>query len=398
MITSETHTGLVYTSSLLLTTHNVRDDNQRRLQHRLCFFHDTKALIQPCNHSTMATSTTPTNNNANGNGTSLSSDFQTHPSITTTLMDQYDGFILDQFGVLHNGQYGLEGAPACVQQLKAHGKRLVILSNSSSSAQACKSKLPSLGYDPNDFVSAVTSGQEAGAFVKGTYFDDASSSSTKTTKKVLFMTWKTPKTPSPVQFLELCGIDPTRQVTLDPSEADLILCHGVDVLRGPGDAEDSEANEQSLGNFLEDGNLSEVIDPILQECLKRQLPMICANPDLIMVKPDGSIGHMPGKIAERYVELGGKCRSFGKPHREHFEACLTALDLPHSKVVHVGDSLHHDVAGANATGIDSIFVTGGIHRHELGAPLGTLPDDTSLSNLFAKEGQTPTHVIPMFRM
>jgi ribonucleotide monophosphatase NagD (HAD superfamily) len=126
--------------------------------------------------------------------------------------------------------------------------------------------------------------------------------------------------------------------------------------------------------------------------------MICANPDYIMVKPDGTIGHMPGKISDRYTQLGGKVDSFGKPHVPHFEACIKALDLPKDKVAHVGDSLHHDVAGANATGIASVFVTGGIHREELGAPLGMLPDRAALEKLFKKHGQTPTHVIPLVRM
>jgi ribonucleotide monophosphatase NagD (HAD superfamily) len=93
-----------------------------------------------------------------------------------------------------------------------------------------------------------------------------------------------------------------------------------------------------------------------------------------MVKPDFTIGHMPGKIAQRYEELGGKVISFGKPYKEHFEACLRDLGLPKDRVAHVGDSLHHDIAGANDTGIASVFAAGGIHHEELGAPLGTLPD------------------------
>ena len=161
--------------------------------------------------------------------------------------------------------------------------------------------------------------------------------------------------------------------------------------------EDGEASEMSLGSFADDGNMS-IIDPILTQCVERNLPMVCCNPDFVMVKPDGTKGHMPGKIARRYEELGGSCQSFGKPHVPHFEACIRDLGLPTDRVAHVGDSLHHDVAGANASGVASVFVVGGVHREELGAPLGVLPEKEDLNKLFEAHALTPTHVVPMFRM
>lgn len=310
----------------------------------------------------------------------MSQKFTLHSSFSD-LIDKYDGFILDQFGVLHNGSRGLEGAPELVAKLVAKGKRLIILSNSSSSSEATKAKLPKLGFNPEQFIGAVTSGQEAGHFVSENFAG----------KKAIFMTWKTPKTPSPMDFVRLCG---DIEITDQPTEADLVLCHGVDVLRGPWP--DGEAQEQSLGSYFHDESFA-MIEPLLKSCLENELPMICANPDFIMIKPDGTIGHMPGKISQRYEEMGGKCMSFGKPFAPHFEACLRDLDLSKDRVAHVGDSLHHDVAGANGAGIASVFVTGGVHCQELGAPLNELPAETVLRACFAKHGQTPTHVVPMFR-
>ncbi|KAG7357791.1 HAD-superfamily hydrolase [Nitzschia inconspicua] len=315
--------------------------------------------------------------------TSVSPAFSKNASMAE-LVDQYDGFILDQYGVLHNGVTGLPGAPEAVSKLYAMGKRLVILSNSSASSVTCQAKLPALGYDPSQFVGTVTSGQEAAEFIER---------NCKKPTKVLFLTWKTPRTPSPLLFLELCG--PNITVTDDPQQADLVILHGVDVLRGPG--LDGEATEHPLGNFMVTGNMDR-IDPILQECADRQLPMICANPDFVMVRPDGSIGHMHGKIADRYENhYGGHVISFGKPHKEHFQACLEKLQLPKHKVAHVGDSLVHDVAGANATGVASIFITSGIHRQELQVELGEMPTTDALETLFEKNSQTPTHVMPLFR-
>ena len=309
------------------------------------------------------------------------SSFEIHDSFAE-IVDKYDGFILDQFGVMHNGSHGLEGAPECVAAMAKKGKKLIILSNSSSNAEATKAKLPQLGFDPENFVGAVTSGEEAGHFIAKEYSG----------KKALFFTWKTPKVPSPMKFVELCG---DIQITDKVEEADFIILHGVDVLRGAGD--DGVATESSLGSFFDTGSF-EKIDPILKECYQRKLPMVCANPDFIMVRPDNTQASMPGKIARRYEEMGGSCKSFGKPHVPHFQACLRDLGLPKDRVAHVGDSLHHDIAGANGCGIDSVLVAGGVHREELGIEVGKVPDKKSLEKLFEAHSQIPTHVVPMLRL
>ncbi|OWY91932.1 HAD hydrolase protein [Phytophthora megakarya] len=75
---------------------------------------------------------------------------------------------------------------------------------------------------------------------------------------------------------------------------------------------------------------------------------------------------MGGGIAKLYEEMGGEVIYFGKPMKEHFEVCLRLASVTDkSKVVHIGDSLHHDIQGAENTGVDSIFISGGIHSKEL---------------------------------
>jgi ribonucleotide monophosphatase NagD (HAD superfamily) len=210
-------------------------------------------------------------------------------------------------------------------------------------------------------------------------------------KKAIYFTWDKGHhaAQNNFNFLENCGnIQPTESV----DEADFVLLHGVQVLRGPDDT------ETSLDGYMETGDMSSVIEPMLKKCIDRKLPMVCANPDFVSVLPGGSIAHMPGKVAKRYEELGGSCTSLGKPHAPHFEACVQKLGLAKDKVVHVGDSLHHDIAGANAAGIASVFVTSGVHRTELASEMGELPSKDKLDQLFKEHGQIPTHVVPMFRM
>ena len=156
------------------------------------------------------------------------------------------------------------------------------MSNSSSSSEDTVAKLPKLGFDHNSFVGAVTSGEEASHHISDVYGSESA-------KKALFITWKTPKVPSPVSFLKKCG---KVEVASSIDDADFVICHGADVVRGPG--ADGEAKETSLGSFFVDGSF-EKIDPLLQKCCQRNLPMVCCNPDFVMVKPDGTKGHMPGK-------------------------------------------------------------------------------------------------------
>ena len=85
--------------------------------------------------------------------------FTTHESFSRDLISRYDAFILDQFGVLHNGAEPLEGALECVSELKKAGKKLIILSNTSSPSEAALKKLVRLGFGSSNFIGAVTSGK-----------------------------------------------------------------------------------------------------------------------------------------------------------------------------------------------------------------------------------------------
>jgi HAD superfamily hydrolase (TIGR01459 family) len=303
------------------------------------------------------------------------------PKSLSELVPLYDAFILDQYGVLHNGEVGLEGAPECVAELYKQKKKLIILSNTSGPASAALAKLPAYGFDPDHFVGAVTSGEESSKYIKSVY------GSGEETKRAIWFTWDgTGNMPRPMDYLEKCG---NVAAASSVEEADFVLTHGAHVWQ--------RGDEQiSLCSFLSEGDLS-VAEPILKECVARDLPMVCANPDFVVRLPDGSTGYMPGNIARRYEELGGKCTSFGKPHPEHFHACLEKLGVDASRAIHVGDSLHHDIAGANSAGVASLFITSGIHCDELGSDFGILPNEQMMIDLFEREGHVPTYVSSAFR-
>ena len=293
----------------------------------------------------------------------------------------------------------LDGAIECVEQLYKAGKKLIILSNTSAPSDNALKKLSKLGFDPEHITTgAVTSGEEASKYILATYGSDAS-----TTKKALMLTWdasdlNNPRlTALPEQFIEQCGsIDVAQSV----QEADFLLLHGSEVwYRGP------KLEPVSLMPFITQGSL-ESINPLLEECSRLGLPMVCANPDNIVRTPDGGDAHMPGKLATRYAQLVDPnvvdCRVFGKPHVEHFQSCLKRLEQAHGiaadRVAHVGDSLHHDIGGASSAGIASVWTTSsGIHANDLGLQFGQLPTTQQVLDLLKKEGAVePTHVLPAF--
>jgi len=276
-------------------------------------------------------------------------------------------------------------------------------------------------------VGAITSGEESARYIRETY---GKKGETGRKARFVWLTWDYPaygNVPNPQDFLDDCGdgVEPT----LDVEEAEFVVAHGCGVIRGF-----SEQETLPLGDFLNDGNLGDgtAIDALLKKCADQGLPLICANPDEVVVVEEG-VKYMPGKIAKRYCEiLSDHIESkdednhnkppvtiFGKPNVGHFEACLRELELNREpgdntavplRVAHVGDSLHHDIAGANASGIPSIFIVGGIHAEELLTKGGgeskiqedvssssDLPSEARLREFFDREGHTPTHVLPFFR-
>ena len=78
------------------------------------------------------------------------------------------------------------------------------------------------------------------------------------------------------------------------------------MLRGPGNDRDNDLEQTALGDYFETGNLEAVVDPLLRQCAKQKLPMVCVNPDYTIVKSNGTVQHMPGKIMERYQEIGSR--------------------------------------------------------------------------------------------
>ena len=102
--------------------------------------------------------------------------------------------------------------------------------------------------------------------------------------------------------------------------------------------------------------------PILELALKKNIPLICANPDFETLEND-SLTICMGTIAELYKSLGGNIFILGKPKKDiYIESTKQIIELDKSKILAVGDSIYHDIQGANSFGVDSLLITSGIHQ------------------------------------
>ncbi len=259
----------------------------------------------------------------------------------------YEGFIIDLWGVMHDGVTSYPEAVRCLKQLV--GKQTLLLSNAPRRAASAQSMLRNLGI-ADDLYSAILTSGEA--------------------------TWLALRDRSDPWFARLGSrvyhIGPQRDrnvmeglgltLVAAPAEAEFVVNTGPD---------DDAAEPRDLAAFI----------PELDACLSARLPMICANPDLVVIRA-GTRLLCAGALAEYYTARGGDVRSLGKPHAQIYGMATSFLGEPPKRVLAIGDSLHTDIAGAAAAGLDSVWVLGGIHLEETGGSTDraqTLAQDRNLS-------------------
>ncbi|KAJ4723774.1 Haloacid dehalogenase-like hydrolase (HAD) superfamily protein [Melia azedarach] len=279
-------------------------------------------------------------------------------------------WFLDQFGVLHDGKQPYPGAISTLEKLANTGAKMVVISNSSRRASTTIEKLKSLGFDPSLFVGAITSGELTHQYLQRR--DDAWFAALG--RSCIHMTWSDRGAIS----LEGLGL----QVVENVEEADFILAHGTEALGLPSGA--------ACPTSLED------LEKILGLCAAKKIPMVVANPDYVTVEAR-ALRVMPGTLASKFEKLGGEVKWMGKPDKIIYKSAMAMVGVDASDSIAVGDSLHHDIKGANAAGIQSLFITGGIHATELGlGSYGEVADLSSVQTLASKFDAYPSYVLPAF--
>nr|XP_008394290.2 glycerol-3-phosphate phosphatase isoform X3 [Malus domestica] len=257
-----------------------------------------------------------------------------------------------------------------VKKLASSGAKMVIISNSSRRSSTTMDKLKSLGFDPSLFVGAITSGELTHQSLQRR--DDAWFAALG--KSCIHMTWSARGTIS----LEGLGL----QVVEKVQDAEFILAHGSEALGSPsGDAIPMKLEE---------------LESILEQCAAKHIPMVVANPDFVTVEAR-ALRVMPGTLASKYEKLGGEVKCMGKPDKIIYKSAMDLAGVDPAESIAVGDSLHHDIKGANAAAIQSVFVTCGIHGNELGLnSFADVADLSSVQALASKYDAYPSYVLPSF--
>jgi HAD superfamily hydrolase (TIGR01459 family) len=245
------------------------------------------------------------------------------------LAERYDGFIVDLWGVVHDGVKAYPGVADCLARLREAGKRVVFLSNAPRRADTVARALEAMEIGPELFTGVMSSGEAVHRALR-----DRTEEFAALGRKFVHL--------GPKRDRGLfAGLD--LDEVADPAAADFLLNTGPD--DGP-----SQQNPAFYADML-------------QASLRAGLPMVCANPDLEIVR-DGQRIICAGLLAELYQEQGGRVIQRGKPDAAIYAPTLEMLGVPKNKVVAIGDSLRTDIAGAKAAGVDACWVLSGIHAFE----------------------------------
>ena len=279
----------------------------------------------------------------------------------SSIIDRYDGFLLDLWGVLHDGVRPYPAVVETLQRLEAANKRCVVLSNGPRRAAVVTRRTTEIGIGPTLYHGLHSSGEATWQALR-TRSDPAHAALGRRPFLIV--------PPRDRDILDGLDLEPTE----DLGDAGFLLVTGL-----------ADAAE-TLATY----------EPVLAAASRLGRPMICANPDLEVVR--GGVRELcAGALAARYEALGGSVLYHGKPHPPVYSTCLAMLDgIERSRILAVGDSLRTDIAGAGNAGIDSLLITGGIHAEELADAAGRHPDPAKLSAACARAGQRPTFAAPSF--
>ncbi len=238
----------------------------------------------------------------------------------------YDGFIVDLWGVVHNGVRPLPGVLESLARLRAAGKRVVFLSNAPRRPAGIAATLAHMGVGPNLYQGIMSSGEAVYLGLRDRTDEFAALG------RCLYHLGP-PRDCDVFDSLDYELVD-------DPRDADFILNTGPDDILGPQDPEP----------YM----------PVLRAGLQARIPMICANPDLEVMK-DGQRIICAGLLAELYAAEGGRVIQRGKPDAAIYTPTLALLGTAKARTLAIGDSLRTDITGAQRAGIDALWVLSGIH-------------------------------------
>lgn len=273
-------------------------------------------------------------------------------SSAATLAADYDLWLSDIWGVVHNGVRAYADAVTALQSYRRQGGRVVLITNAPRPRTSVVEQLGRLRVPADAYDAIVTSGDVTRALVAG--LGD----------KVIYQL-------GPDKDLGIYA-GATARLGSAP-EAEAVVCTGL-----LDDATETPENYRTL----------------LEDFRRRDLPMICANPDLTVEYGDRVL-YCAGALAKLYEEIGGEVVYAGKPYPPIYELALAEASAlmttgpEKSRVLAIGDGVRTDIAGAHRFGVASLFVPSAVD-----AGAGRVLDPELLDELFAGLPHRPAWALP----
>jgi len=273
------------------------------------------------------------------------------------LAERYDAFILDLWGVVHDGRAPYPGAVECLARLREAGKPVAFLTNAPRRAWFINEFLDGMGVAGGLYAGTMSSGEASWKFLKEGGLPWAG-------RRAFFL-----GTERDLSVIE----DGAARLVDTPEQADFLLNTGPDPRAVPTRVEP----------FL----------PVLRACFEAGLPMLCVNPDrAVMV--GGNRVLCAGAFADPYREWGGTVVEVGKPDAAVYGPALDLLgNPPRDRVLCVGDTPHTDLAGAKAAGMDSLWALTGLTADAHGED----PDPAVLASIAAADCVAPIGLLRTLR-
>lgn len=276
------------------------------------------------------------------------------------LSDSYEYFIFDIWGVIHDGSELYPGVVEAISHLRQKNKKICFLSNAPRRASKVAEVLKKLGIAENLYDFIITSGE-------ANYLDlkkNQENGFKNFGKNYLYI--------GPNKDLGLLdGLN--YNMVSEAKNADFVLATGFD--------NDNSTINEKLPQIIDAKNFN--------------LPLICVNPDLIVVRQSGHEVLCAGVIAKEYEKMGGKVFYYGKPYESVYKIVCEIFKLPNNgQVLAIGDAMETDIKGATNAKIDCALVTGGILSNILQVKYGQIADKNKLEVICKSYNLFPQFVIP----
>ena len=244
------------------------------------------------------------------------------------LLARYDVLFCDVWGVLHDGHRAFKDACEALLRFRARGGTVILVSNAPVPGVGVAAMLDRCAVPRETWDDIVASGEIALRHIAEKGYSR------------LFCIGPAERDAATFERLS------AKPAPLEQAEA--ILCTGLNDDR-------TETGE----DYRE----------LLHRARALRLPFVCANPDLV-VDVGGRQFICAGAVADLYERMDGEVFWAGKPHANAYDAAQSAAEavrkgpVDRRRVLAIGDSLRTDLKGAEAAGIDAIFIASGIHRDE----------------------------------